>query len=82
MGNNKLTDTIFSIVIIGFCYTCNKQPLSNKSIDFTNEFVFTKGIEGPATDSKGNLYAVNFKEEGTIGIVDETGKASLFSFKK
>ncbi|BAO75512.1 SMP-30/gluconolactonase/LRE family protein [Winogradskyella sp. PG-2] len=48
-------------------------------IDFTKEFIFTKGIEGPAVDSKGNLYAVNYKEEGTIGVVNSKGKASLFT---
>jgi sugar lactone lactonase YvrE len=48
-------------------------------VDFTKEFIFTKGIEGPATDSKGNLYAVNFNQEGTIGIVDESGICKLFA---
>jgi gluconolactonase len=60
-------------------FSCKKQELSNTSIDFTEEFVFTKGIEGPAVDSKGNLYAVNFKEEGTIGIVNRKGESSLFT---
>jgi len=50
----------------------------DESIDFTEENIFTKGIEGPAVDSKGNLYAVNFEKEGTIGIVDSLGNASLF----
>ncbi|EDP72780.1 gluconolactonase precursor [Flavobacteriales bacterium ALC-1] len=59
--------------------SCKKDKFNNTSVDFTKEFVFTKGIEGPAVDSKGNLYAVNFKEEGTIGVVDNKGKASLFT---
>ena len=59
-------------------YSCNKAILSDKSTDFTQEFLFTKGIEGPAVDSKGNLFAVNFKEEGTIGKIDKKGKVSLF----
>ena len=50
----------------------------DKSRDFTGEFLFTKGIEGPAVDPDNNLYAVNFEKEGTIGIVDATGKPSLF----
>lgn len=49
-----------------------------KSIDFTKEGSFTKGIEGPATDHEGNIYAVNFEEQGTIGKVTPTGKATLF----
>lgn len=57
-------------------YSC--KQLDNHSVDFTNEFIFTKGIEGPAIDSKGNLYAVNFKKEGTIGIVNKNGECDLF----
>ncbi len=39
---------------------------------------FTGGIEGPACDREGNLYVVNFGEQGTIGKVTPDGKASLF----
>src|SRR6478752_10416062 len=28
---------------------------------------YTPGIEGPAVDASGNLYAVNFQQSGTIG---------------
>ncbi len=49
-----------------------------KSIDFTREGSFTKGIEGPATDHEGNIYAVNFEEQGTIGKVTPTGEAAVF----
>lgn len=31
--------------------------------------LFPNGIEGPAVDSKGNLYVVNFGSRGTIGIL-------------
>ncbi len=57
------------------CY-CKVQKA--QSSDFTPVFGFTKGIEGPAVDSQGNLYAVNFEEEGTIGIVDTEGNARRF----
>lgn len=46
--------------------------------DLVGDGVFTQGIEGPAVDAQGNLYAVNFAEEGTIGIVDKQGSAQLF----
>ncbi|MEM9671700.1 MAG: SMP-30/gluconolactonase/LRE family protein [Bacteroidota bacterium] len=49
-----------------------------QSQDFTAEGGFTKGIEGPAVDTEGNLYAVNFQEQGTIGRVTSEGVASLF----
>ena len=34
---------------------------------------FTSGIEGPAADDQGNVYAVNFGKQGTIGLVDGKG---------
>jgi sugar lactone lactonase YvrE len=49
-----------------------------QSEDFTPEFSFTQGIEGPAVNSNGTLFAVNFKEEGTIGRVDSEGKGEVF----
>lgn len=39
---------------------------------------FTAGIEGPACDAKGNIYAVNFAEQGTIGRVAPDGKGEVF----
>ncbi|SMO69862.1 SMP-30/gluconolactonase/LRE family protein [Fodinibius sediminis] len=39
---------------------------------------FTDGAEGPAVDEKGNLYAVNFARQHTIGRVTPDGEASLF----
>ncbi|MBJ7879324.1 SMP-30/gluconolactonase/LRE family protein [Gelidibacter salicanalis] len=49
-----------------------------QSKEFTQEGRFTKGIEGPATDYEGNIYAVNFKEQGTIGKVTPMGESSVF----
>jgi sugar lactone lactonase YvrE len=46
--------------------------------DFIDTALFTSGIEGPAFDMNGNLYVVNFKTQGTIGIVDKNAKADLF----
>lgn len=39
---------------------------------------FTNGIEGPACDKTGNVFAVNFTKQGTIGKVTPEGIASLF----
>lgn len=39
---------------------------------------FTGGIEGPQCDAAGNVYAVNFKMEGTIGKVTPQGKGEVF----
>jgi gluconolactonase len=45
---------------------------------FTPEGAFTEGIEGPACDAAGNLYAVNYAQQQTIGRVTPAGMASLF----
>ncbi len=44
----------------------------------TSEGEFTPGIEGPATDAEGNIYAVNYAKQGTIGIVTPHGKGSVY----
>jgi gluconolactonase len=45
---------------------------------FTSPHGFTSGIEGPACDRDGNLYAVNFERQHTIGKVTPDGQASIF----
>ena len=49
-----------------------------QSREFTEPALFPSGIEGPAVDASGVLYAVNFEKAGTIGQVDANGEASLF----
>lgn len=44
----------------------------------TAEGSFTRGVEGPACDREGNLYAVNFARQQTIGRVTPDGRASVF----
>jgi gluconolactonase len=39
---------------------------------------FTAGIEGPACDAQGNIYAVNFARQQTIGRVTPAGHAEVF----
>jgi sugar lactone lactonase YvrE len=56
-------------------YSCKS---SIDSSDFTAEWSFTNGVEGPATDQLGNIFAVNFKEQGTVGRINSNGDASLF----
>jgi sugar lactone lactonase YvrE len=48
------------------------------STDFTPENSFTSGVEGPAVDRYGNVYAVNFAKQGTIGKVSPDGKAEVY----
>ena len=46
--------------------------------EFTPVNGFTSGIEGPACDAAGNLYAVNYERQHTIGKVTPDGTASVF----
>ena len=54
----------------------------NEQLFISQEFTpingFTSGIEGPACDTDGNLYAVNFERQHTIGKVTPEGEASVF----
>jgi sugar lactone lactonase YvrE len=44
----------------------------------TEPGAFTSGIEGPTVDAGGNIFAVNFAEQGTIGKVSPEGKGEVF----
>ena len=46
--------------------------------EFTAVNGFTSGIEGPACDADGNLYAVNYERQHTIGKVTPDGTESVF----
>lgn len=59
-----------------FCFAWNCSYAQTE--DYVADNIFTQGIEGPAVDARGNLYAVNFAREGTIGIVDRKDNAQLF----
>ena len=45
---------------------------------FTEEKVFTPGIEGPACDKEGNLYVVNYSRQQTIGKITPEGKGEVW----
>ena len=63
------------LVAVGSTFAADKPFVARP---FTDEKSFTKGIEGPACDAKGNVYVVNFAEEGTIGKVTPDGKAEVW----
>ena len=48
------------------------------AVPFTVEHSFTVGVEGPNCDASGNVYAVNFEKQQTIGKVTPDGKAELW----
>jgi sugar lactone lactonase YvrE len=61
---------------------CCAEPAKQETLfvatPFTEEGSFTKGVEGPACDAAGNVYAVNFEKQQTIGRVTPDGKAAIF----
>lgn len=70
---------IFVVILLGLLVSCQMVNPSNEtlplyqSFDWVGESFFTEGIEGPAVDAKGVLYAVNYAELGTIGAVESQG---------
>ncbi len=71
-------------LIITILIACNSTKDENvpgelyQSSDFTAVNSFTSGAEGPAVDSDGNLYAVNYSKEGTVGKITPGGDSSIF----
>ena len=77
MKTRTMLLTIMSCLFIGI--TAQAQtPAARETTDLLPEGTFTNGIEGPATDKAGNLYAVNYGKEGTIGIVRPDGSHECF----
>jgi sugar lactone lactonase YvrE len=54
------------------------SPPRFQATPLTAEGTFTRGIEGPACDAEGNIYAVNFARQQTIGRVTPDGQAEVF----
>src|SRR4051812_14367668 len=69
------------LVLLGFVASAAWSLADDKPFvakPFTAENSFTKGIEGPACDAKGNVYVVNFAEQGTIGKITPEGKGEVW----
>lgn len=74
---------LFSFILsFILCINLNAQSTASKKLFVSSEFTpvnsFTQGVEGPAVDKDGNLYAVNFDHDGTIGKITPSGEASIF----
>jgi len=55
------------------------EAMAFKAEPFTQEGQFTEGIEGPACDRAGNVYAVNFAKQQTIGRTKTNGVSEIFA---
>jgi signal peptidase len=65
-----------SLVALALCASAHAGLDRFQSRQLTPAGEYTFGIEGPAVDAKGNLYAVNFGKSGTIGILPAGATAS------
>lgn len=65
------------LLLLALC-TADSYPELFKATPLTQPNEFTAGIEGPACDVAGNIFAVNFAEQGTIGLVTPKGKGEVF----
>jgi len=72
-----LLASVLSALFVLSIPAADKEPLF-KAKPLTEEKAFTAGIEGPACDAKGNVYAVNFQKEGTIGRITPDGKGEAW----
>jgi gluconolactonase len=74
------SQAIVCLLLAGILGTANasaEEPLF-VARPLTKSGEFTPGIEGPNCDAKGNLYVVNFRVEGTIGIVTPDGHGDVY----
>ena len=72
----------FILFLCGYALSAGAQKSASaelfKSAVFTPVNGFTSGVEGPAVDKSGTVYAVNFNRQGTIGQITPEGTASVF----
>lgn len=70
------------LLLIGLTAVSRAQQIPAQSLYrsrlLTAAHSFTIGVEGPGVDRDGNLYAVNYNHEGTIGKISPQGKAEVF----
>lgn len=69
------------ILVISFCNDFAQDKENGKlflSALFTPINSFTEGAEGPAVDKNGNLFAVNYLHDGTIGKFTPLGIGAVF----
>jgi gluconolactonase len=80
--NMKFSNIFLLLYLLaGLTLHCTTRPPAEGlyvARDFSAENLFSGNIEGPAFDSKGNLYVVNYLRDGTIGKVNSDGSCELF----
>ena len=73
---------LFAMILAALSFATSAQKSSSselyKSSVLTPVNSFTTGVEGPAVDKAGTVYAVNFARQGTIGQLTPEGDARVF----
>jgi sugar lactone lactonase YvrE len=68
-----------AFIIISVTVTAQKKKGLYEATDLTQENMFSQNIEGPNFDKDGNLYVVNFQQDGTIGKINTNdGSGEIF----
>src|ERR1041385_9069183 len=78
MSNHAILRITFLFFCSSFAQAETADEALGGALPLTAENSFTAGIEGPACDAQGNIYAVNFERQQTIGKVTPQGKAEVF----
>ena len=73
---NVFRKSAFLAIMVVLPLSCSHEQW--ESVDVTPEFSFTPGVEGPAVNREGDLFAVNYQEEGTIGRVTPDGETEIY----
>ena len=73
-----LARLLLSVTFLGFAIRTGESEILFEAEPFTPAGSFTPGIEGPACDREGNVYAVNFARQQTIGRTTPDGKTEIF----
>jgi sugar lactone lactonase YvrE len=75
---NRTIWYLCSFLALLLCGAVQGETALFQSRQVTRAGEYTFGIEGPAVDSAGNLYVVNFQKPGTIGKLKPRAAASEF----
>jgi sugar lactone lactonase YvrE len=79
MLQRRLVATTFRGLLLAACCTAvHADERLFVATPLTAEGQFTAGIEGPACDRQGNIFAVNFEKQQTIGKVTPGGLGEVF----
>ena len=77
--NSWFTAACGLLLLVSGCRNARQPDTSLfRATDFTAENLFSRNIEGPAFDRNGQLYVVNFQEDGTVGRIGPDGRGEVF----